>query len=48
MSQELDRSSISSASPNTAEIDNQLVWSNPVRTTLNPQITRQLALPELH
>ena len=43
MSQELDRSSTSSTLHNTSEIDNQLVWSNPVRTTLNTQITRQIA-----
>ena len=47
MSQEIDRSSISSTSPNTAELDSQLVWSNPVRNTLNPQITRQFAFSSI-
>ena len=47
MSQELDRSSTSSSLHNTSETDNQLVWSNPVRTTLNPQITRQLAFSNI-
>ena len=47
MSQELDRSSTSSPLHNTSEIDNQLVWSNPVRNTLNPQISRQLAFSNI-
>ena len=27
----------------TTEMDNQLVWSTPIRQTLHPQILRQLA-----
>ena len=30
----------------TTNPDNQLVWTNPTRSTLNPQITRQLAYSE--
>ena len=47
MSQELDRSPTSSPLHNTTEIDNQLVWSNPVRNTINPQISRQLAFSNI-
>ena len=47
MSQELDRSSTSSSLHITSEIDNQLVWSIPVRTTLNTQISRQHAFSNI-
>ena len=47
MSQELNRSSISSTLSNNTELDDQLVWSNPVRNTLNPQITRQFSFSDI-
>ena len=40
--QNSDTSDISSPIINNAETGNQLVWSNPVRNTLNPQIARHL------
>ena len=43
MNQELDISITSPPQSNYTDSDNQLVWSNPIHTTLNPQITRQLA-----
>ena len=41
--QDSDTSSTSSSHINNTETDNQLVWSNPIHNTLNPQIARQLA-----
>ena len=41
--QNSDTSDISSPINNNAETENQLVWSNPIRNTLNPQLARQLA-----
>ena len=43
MNQELDISITSSPESNYTDSDNQLVCSNPIHTTLNPQVTRQLA-----
>ena len=43
MNQELNTSVESPTESTYTDIDNHLVWSNPIRTTLNPQITRQLA-----
>ena len=41
--QDSDTSSTSSSQINNTETDNQPVWSNPIRNTLNPQIARQLS-----
>ena len=43
MSQEIGTSVVSLPSPDDTDSVNQLVWSNPVWSTLNPQITRQIA-----
>ena len=43
-----DSDSIIPTSPHTQNIDstNQLVWSNPIRNSLHPQILRQLAFSD--
>ena len=43
MDQELDISITSPPQSNYTDSDNQLIWSNPIHTTLNPQITQYLA-----
>ena len=42
MSQEIDTSIVPSTSTSNTNNDNQLVWSSPIRSSLNPQITRQI------
>ena len=42
MNQELNISIESPTQSNYTDTDNQMVWSNPIHTTLSPQITRQL------
>ena len=42
-SQEIDTSIVPSTTSFNRNIDNQLVWSSPIRNSLNPQITRQIA-----
>ena len=39
MSQEIDTSIVPSTSSSNTNIDEQLVWSSPIRNSLNPQIT---------
>ena len=43
MSQEINTSIVPSTSSSNTNTDNQLVWSSPIRNSLNPQITRQIA-----
>ena len=43
MSQEIDTSIVPSTSSSNTNIDNKLVWSSPIRNSLNPQITPQIA-----
>ena len=43
MNLEVDISTTSHTQTIQTDTDDQLVWSNPIHTTLNPQITRQLA-----
>ena len=43
MNQESNPSLTSSFNTDNTNIQNQLVWSNPIHNTLNPQIVRQLA-----
>ena len=43
MSQEINTSIVPSTSSSNTNTDNQLVWSSPIRNSLNPQLTRQIA-----
>ena len=43
MSQEIDTSIVPSTLSSNTNTDNQLVWSSPIRNSLNAQITRQIA-----
>ena len=40
LSQKLDTSNVPSTSSSNSNTDNQLVWSSPIRNSLNPQITQ--------
>ena len=43
VSQEIDTSTVPSTSSSNTNTDNHMVWSSPIRNSLNPQITRQIA-----